>query len=285
MLKFTDAASIPMHSKTLSYGPKGERQECKMTYRTVNIDYLPESPFRYNGASAIVAIDVIRATTSAVTAIGAGMQVFPVASVAAALKTLKRHPEAALAGEVSGNMPDGFDLSNSPVSIMEWSARKHQIILLSSSGTPLIINAATVAPTYLCCFRNIAAVTERIVDQHDHVVIIGAGSRGQFRKEDKMGCAYLASRLMDQGFLPASSEVDSFVRKWSAVEPVEAASGRSADYLRNSGQSRDLDFIINHIDDLSIAPVLFGHEIVLPPQCTILRSVLTGSKLTFIQGP
>lgn len=255
-----------------------------MAYRTVTIDCFPDSPFNCNGASAIVAIDVIRATTSAVTAMGAGMQVFPVASVATALNTSGKYPEAVLAGEVSGIMPDDFDLSNSPVSILEWSARKHQIILLSTSGTPLIVNAAKVAPTYLCCFRNIAAVTEQLVDQHDHVVIIGAGSRGQFRREDKMGCAYLASRLMDQGFLPASPDVDKFVRKWSAVEPTEAARGRSADYLRNSGQSKDLDFIINHIDDLNIAPVMIGHEIVDPSRYNLQPIVFPGPLLTSIQG-
>ena len=37
---------------------------------TVVIDYLPESAIRYSGSDAIVAVDVIRATTTAVTGTG-----------------------------------------------------------------------------------------------------------------------------------------------------------------------------------------------------------------------
>ena len=49
--------------------------------KTVKIDAFPESAFRYLGYDAIVCVDVIRATTTAVTAVAQDRRVFPVASV------------------------------------------------------------------------------------------------------------------------------------------------------------------------------------------------------------
>lgn len=245
---------------------------------TVTIDCFPERAALYKGYSAIVAVDVIRATTTAVTAVHAGMQVFPTTSVLDALTLSRTYPKALLAGEVDGVMPSGFNISNSPVEILEMSTGYRQVILLSSSGTKLIVNSASAAAVYICCFRNLSAIANHLTGNYEHVAILGAGSKDQFRREDKMGCAYLASRLFDLGFQPANAKITDFVREWAAIEPSEASKGRSASYLLNSGQSKDLDFILDHIDDLEIVPALSGNEIVpivrVPPMFSTLTDAL-----------
>ena len=45
--------------------------------KSVVIDYLPESVCRYRSEWAIVAVDVIRATTTAITAAATGRRCFP----------------------------------------------------------------------------------------------------------------------------------------------------------------------------------------------------------------
>ena len=45
--------------------------------KSVVIDYLPESARRYRSGWAIVAVDVIRATTTAITAAATGRRCFP----------------------------------------------------------------------------------------------------------------------------------------------------------------------------------------------------------------
>ena len=80
--------------------------------------------------------------------------------------------------------------------------------------------------------------------------MIGAGSRGDFREEDQLCCAWIAEKLLRAGFEPEDERTNTIIEQWSGV-PVDAIlEGASADYLRNSGQKRDLDFILTHIDDL-----------------------------------
>ena len=116
---------------------------------TVVIDCLPESAERYRDRYAIVVVDVIRATTVATTAVSMGRRVFPAkttddASVIAA--TLK---DPLLVGELGGNMPYGFDLTNSPVQITARKDVHRPMVLVSSSGTQLLLNAVGSKAIYL----------------------------------------------------------------------------------------------------------------------------------------
>ena len=59
----------------------------------------------YPGDRALVAVDVIRATTTAVTAISMGRECYVVPTLQAAFDTASRLPNALLGGEVGGAMP------------------------------------------------------------------------------------------------------------------------------------------------------------------------------------
>src|SRR5437870_4870044 len=74
-------------------------------------------PAVYQNGYAIVAIDVIRATTMAITAVALGRRCYPVTTVQHALKLAKQLRHPILAGELGGNMPFGFDMSNSPAEL------------------------------------------------------------------------------------------------------------------------------------------------------------------------
>ena len=52
-----------------------------MTQPTVVIDCFPESAKKYRDSHAIVAVDVIRATTTVVTAVSLGWECFPTQSL------------------------------------------------------------------------------------------------------------------------------------------------------------------------------------------------------------
>ncbi len=101
---------------------------------SVVIDSTPDSARHYREGYAIVAIDVIRATTTAITAASLGRRCFPVPSIEAAVPLAARLERPLLVGELGGNMPYGFDLTNSPAQIAERSDVERPMILLSSSG-------------------------------------------------------------------------------------------------------------------------------------------------------
>jgi hypothetical protein len=42
----------------------------------------------------------------------------------------------------------------------------------------------------------------------------------------------------------------------------EIRGGKSADYLRRSGQEHDLEYVLSHIDDLDIVPCMVEWELV-----------------------
>ncbi|MGH2874174.1 MAG: 2-phosphosulfolactate phosphatase, partial [Solirubrobacteraceae bacterium] len=97
---------------------------------------------------AVVGIDVIRATTTAVTAVAAGRRCFPVATLEQAVPLAARLDNPLLVGELGGNMPYGFHLQNSPTEMDRRAELDRPVILLSSSGTPLLTEAAARSRTY-----------------------------------------------------------------------------------------------------------------------------------------
>jgi 2-phosphosulfolactate phosphatase len=229
--------------------------------KTFCIDCFPESAFRYKDDHVIIAVDVMRAMTTAVTAVHAGIRVIPSATLDDALGLAQLLPGSLLVGEVAGVKPPEFDLTNSPVQILEQEEAA-SIILLSSSGTKLLVNSAGAPAVYLSCFRDFRAVADFVADHHDRIAIIGAGSRNQFRREDKLCCAYLAKALIKRGFSPANGLTEELVNSYGHLPPSTAASGRSAQYLLKSGQIEDLEFILNHYDDLNIVTAFIDGEIM-----------------------
>lgn len=233
---------------------------------TVVIDCFPESAERYRSNYAVVAIDVIRATTTATTAVHTGRRVFPARTTDEASVVAAALRDPLLVGELGGNMPVGFDATNSPAHIAERSDTHRPMVLVSSSGTQLILTAAGSEAVYLACLRNYSAVGRHIAGRHAHVAVLGAGTRGQFRREDQVGCALVARHLIDLGYTPETRQTVDLVRRWTSGSFQTAldaiVSGRSADYLRRSGQSQDLDFVIGHIDDVATTPSLVGRELV-----------------------
>src|SRR5712691_1152244 len=221
-----------------------------MMRKTVVIDCFPESLVSYRKGCAIVAVDVIRATTTAVTAVALGRRCFPVPSLEAAVPLAAKLTNPLLVGELGGSMPYGFDLNSSPADLEARTDIHRPMIFLSTSGTRLICGAEESQAMYVACLRNYSAQIAYLATHHPTVAVIGAGSRAQFREEDQLCCAWIAEGLVRAGYEPQDERTIALIKQWSGAS-VESIVGRaSAEYLRNSGQSIDLDFILTHIDDL-----------------------------------
>lgn len=233
--------------------------------KSVVIDCFPESVRRYREGYAVVAIDVIRATTTAVTAVAAGRRCFPVPSLDHAVPLAARLDHPLLVGELGGNMPYGFDLTNSPAEIAHRTDVFRPMILLSSSGTQLIHNTKDCDASYVACLRNVGATLAHLLERHRHVALIGAGTRGEFREEDQYCCARIAEGLVGAGYAEEDGATGEVLRRWAGKPPEACADGNSAAYLRKSGQTRDLEFILAHIDDLGSAFTIKHDEIVRIP--------------------
>jgi 2-phosphosulfolactate phosphatase len=219
--------------------------------KSVVIDYLPECVRRYRPEWAIVAVDVIRATTTAVTAAATGRRCFPVPTIEAALALAQQFDNPVLAGESRGKMPAAFEMDNSPAQLVSRTDTHRPLVLVSSSGTKVIHEAAGCEAVYLGSFRSHSALAGYLAERHDRVAIIGAGSLGEFREEDQLCCAWIAAGLMSKGYLLENPETTALVSRWRDAPPDACLCSRSVDFLRRTGRVRDLDFVLAHIDDLN----------------------------------
>lgn len=136
------------------------------------------------------------------------------------------------------------------------------MILVSTSGTQLLMNANGCKSVFAGCFRNLTAVARHLADRHERIALLGAGTRGQFRREDQMCCAWIAEQLVESGYCPETPYTEEYISKWRGVSPEEIRYGKSAEYLRRSGQDHDLEFVLSHIDDLDTVPALIDDELV-----------------------
>ncbi len=227
----------------------------------VTIDCFHEHLAPVAASTAIVAVDVIRATTTAITAVALGRRLYPAGSIEAAVRLAADLDRPILAGELGGVQPYGFDLQNSPCQIEALEESSRPIILLSTSGTRLIAEAVRHGLTYLACLRNAASLAAHLAEQDRDVLLLGADSRGEFREEDKLCTARIARVLFEAGWHLADDLTEDVLARWGEAGDNAFLEGRSARYLRDTGQEDDLAYVLEHVDDLSAAFVVEQGEV------------------------
>ena len=232
-----------------------------MKNRKVSICCFTDGLREIANSPALVAIDVIRATTTAVTAVAMGRECHVAPTLESAVETAARLPNALLAGELGGDMPKGFEMTNSPAHLATRSDNARPLVLLSSTGTRLMDEIGGSDFAYVACLRNYSATIDYLAGNHDSVVLIGAGTRGEFREEDQMCCAWIADGLIESGFVPNDATTRCMVERWRGSSQDAFVVSRSVEYLRRSGQLRDLEFILSHVDDLDFACKVSANQV------------------------
>jgi 2-phosphosulfolactate phosphatase len=248
-----------------------------MRHNTFRIDCFPESALRCQDGFAVVAIDVIRATTTAVTASALGLRCYPAGSLEDALHIAATLDHPILAGEINGVKPAQFHMNNSPAALLELSDKTRPLVLLSSSGTRLMLNAAACDVAYLACFRNSSATADRLISEnYSRIALLGAGTRGEFREEDQIGCAWIGARLMRAGYRPENEATARVLSRWTSAKATDCLVSGSVNYLRRSNQEDDLRFILERIDDLYDAFILRNGQVArIAPEVLEPKSVGT----------
>jgi 2-phosphosulfolactate phosphatase len=146
----------------------------------------------------VVAIDVIRAFTTAAFALAAGARdIVPVGTVEQALELRARFPDALLIGEVGGYPIDGFDFGNSPSVLVGQNLSGRRLIQRTSAGTQGLVRslkAETLFAGSLVC----AAATARAIARSTPaaVTLVATGVfPGRDGDEDTACADYLAALL------------------------------------------------------------------------------------------
>jgi len=156
-------------------------------------------PSKLTHCTAVV-IDVLLATSTIAAALHHGIkEVIPVANGDEAIAVYEsyRHEECLVAGELGGYPLEGF-INPDPLELIQADLAGKSLILSTTNGTVAIKNASTAKRVYTSSFLNGAEVAKQVrKDQDDSsLVIICAGSMGNFSLEDFLGAGYLISELV-----------------------------------------------------------------------------------------
>jgi 2-phosphosulfolactate phosphatase len=231
------------------------------SHRRVVVRHLPESATAFRGGWAVVCVDVFRASTTAVTAVATGRRCFPVSSLEEAARVAATLPDPLVAGEQAGDVPASFHANNSPAEFARRGDVRRPLVLLTSAGTPLMRAASGADEVYVASLRNVSAQVRHLAERDGGVAVVGAGTRGAARREDRIACARLATGLVAVGFQPDRT-AESEIAEWGDAPIADCASGSSGEFLRRTGQKGDIDFVVSHDDDLDAVFTLVHGEIL-----------------------
>jgi len=146
----------------------------------------------------IVVLDVLRATTTVITALANGAkEVIPAATSEEAVRLASNLEKdgVLLAGERKSVKIEGFALGNSPLEMTPEVVAGKTIVLATTNGTPALVAAQGGDPVLVGAPANFAALTIRARQEladRGELVIICAGRERQFALED----GYAAGRLV-----------------------------------------------------------------------------------------
>ena len=200
--------------------------------------------------SACAVIDVIRATSTIVTALAHGSPgVQPVASVDEAFALKTQDPTALLAGERGGQALPGFDLGNSPEDFTTERVQGKRMILTTTNGTQALAACDGAKAVVTASFLNLAAVADRLLQLGPPWIIVCAGCNGEFGVDDAAVAGALAEAL-DQDHALVS--LYRSVRTDLAEMLLGSAAGQE---LRKVGLEKDIPFCAK-LNQFTLVPTL-----------------------------
>lgn len=156
------------------------------------IDLLPQADL---GETTCVVFDVLRATSSMLTALAHGAAaIHPVRTIEDALALKERFPDAVLGGERMGDRIDGFDIGNSPLEYRELAGRR--IITTTTNGTIALRACEKAERVLVGALLNIDALIRELAGSApEKVTIICAGTFRELALEDVIAAGAVCAKL------------------------------------------------------------------------------------------
>lgn len=234
---------------------------------TVNTLISSAEKWQVKDESAIIVIDVLRATTSIVVALSFGASaIYPVASITAARKlarNLSGHP--LLAGERGGLRIPGFDLGNSPYEFQSPAIQKHPIVLCTTNGTRAIERfAGSGRLLYTAALVNLSAAAKAVC-QFNEICLVCSGKEGRFSLEDAFCAGGVIAKLSVMRKLSLDDSGLACLELWEnyksdPLKPLQTCN--HGIYLQSLGMGADLEFC-SRLDLYNKVPCWMGKELKL----------------------
>jgi 2-phosphosulfolactate phosphatase len=168
-----------------------------------------------------VVFDVLRATSSMVTALAHGVgAIYPVSTIPEALSFQARLPGSLLAGERHGERIDGFDLGNSPFEFRS-AVRGKTLVATTTNGTVALRACEGAREVLVGALLNLDALARELRSRNpSRVLIVCAGTFEEFALEDAYAAGMLVEALDGAQLSDGAYAVKSLPRLFS--DPLSA---------------------------------------------------------------
>lgn len=210
----------------------------------------------------VVMIDVLRASSTIVTALANGCRGFiPILSPDQAKKKAQQFEKEGvlLGGEREGIKIRGFDLGNSPREYKREAVKEKTIIFSTTNGVKILEMVKSTYEIIIGSFLNLQAVCNYCINYQGDILIICAGRESKFSLEDTACAGMIINSLKD--VLPiACQEADANLTAQLIYEEFgnnileilrKSQHGR---YLESIGLEKDLKFC-SQLDFFHIVPI------------------------------
>jgi 2-phosphosulfolactate phosphatase len=199
-------------------------------------------------AANVIVIDVLRATSTIVTALGNGAAgIVPVRETEEAIAVMHRlgRERSLLCGERDSRAIAGFDLDNSPASYTRERVAGKTLVLTTTNGTRALVEAARGnAVVYCAALLNRAAIVERLAVAEGDALLLCAGSEGALSFEDTLCAGAIVDALVHhQKRLPITDAARAAATVYTANAKrltTAIASGTHAVALVEKGFAADI---------------------------------------------
>ena len=177
-------------------------------------------PQRDLSRTTCVVFDVLRATSSMITAVAHGTAaIHPVCTIEEALALRAEMPDAVLGGERYGELIPGFDVGNAPHEYLGFSGRR--IITTTTNGTIALRACEKAGRVLVGALLNLDAVALEL-ESHppSELVLVCAGTFAEFALEDAFAAGLLLRRIGGGEWSDAATAAFAVAQRFSA--PIDA---------------------------------------------------------------
>ncbi len=147
-----------------------------------------------------IVIDMLRATSVIVTALHNGAKkVVPFLQIEEAFKYSKESVDKVLlGGERNALKIEGFNLSNSPLEYDKSTVKGNVVAITTTNGTRAIKGCSGATNIFIAAMLNAKAISEKLLAMNKDVVIVNAGTYGQFSMDDFICAGYIIDCMKEK---------------------------------------------------------------------------------------
>ena len=206
----------------------------------------------------VIVVDVLRATSSIIWACRNGAnRVIPVSDAGEGASIAARLGDCIMAGERGGVKLPGFDLGNSPLEFVQKVVKDRNVIINTTNGTGAIKAAEGAAHVLIGAMINHTAVARMAAQLDRDVIILCAGTEGEFSADDICAAGAIATSLCKLGQVSAQCDLTLVAKSlYSDWREARADLSKTYHYARlvDLGFEEDVQFCFQE-DITDVVPV------------------------------